>query len=239
MSSLRVGLVAEGPTDGIVIEAALRSILGPDRPFVLNLIQPEGSVAFGALGTGWVGVYRWCKQAAQNGRGRLGGFELLFTTHDLVLLHLDADVAAMKYEDGSLVPEAGDGALPCEKECPPAEATTEALREVLLSWVNENTEPPKVALCLPSKSTEAWVVLAVLPDDPAAGPGIECFPQPVNRLSQQKKAVRFTKSRRDYLDRQDQLRERWPVVASTLTSAARFQAEVLRIRGPEPRVYPA
>ena len=59
---LRIALVAEGPTDRIVIEAALRSTLG-SRPFVLNQFQPVGSVAFGPMGSGWSGVYRWCQQA--------------------------------------------------------------------------------------------------------------------------------------------------------------------------------
>ena len=37
---LRIALVAEGPTDGVVIESALRAMLN-DRPFVLNQIFPE------------------------------------------------------------------------------------------------------------------------------------------------------------------------------------------------------
>ena len=59
---LRIALVAEGSTDRVVIEAALRFILG-SRPFVLNQLQPVGSVAFGPMGAGWSGVYRWCQQA--------------------------------------------------------------------------------------------------------------------------------------------------------------------------------
>ena len=67
---LRIALVAEGPTDGVVVTAALRSFLG-ERVFVLNQIFPEGSNSFGEMGTGWVGVYRWCHQAARRGGGRL------------------------------------------------------------------------------------------------------------------------------------------------------------------------
>ncbi len=187
MSSLRIGLVAEGPTDFVVIEAALRSILGGDRPFVLNPLQPEGSAAFGTLGTGWVGVYRWCKQATRSGHGRLGDFHLLFATHDLLILHLDADVAGKKYQDGNLTPEANDGFLPCEQACPPASATTDELRKILMSWCNESSTPPKVVVCTPSKSTEAWVVAAILPQDKAVEAGIECFPDPEVRLGLQRK----------------------------------------------------
>ena len=35
----RIALIAEGPTDFIVIEAALKATL--QRPFVLNQLQPE------------------------------------------------------------------------------------------------------------------------------------------------------------------------------------------------------
>lgn len=55
---LRVALVGEGPTERVVIEAALASILR-ERPFILKQLQPEESLPFGAIGTGWVGVYRW------------------------------------------------------------------------------------------------------------------------------------------------------------------------------------
>lgn len=54
---LRIALVAEGPTDAVVIEAALRSMLG-GRSFVLKQVFPEDSSAFGPMGTGWVGVYQ-------------------------------------------------------------------------------------------------------------------------------------------------------------------------------------
>ena len=62
---LRIALVAEGPTDRIVLEAAITALLG-QRSFVLSLKQPEVSEAFtggasGASGAGWGGVYRWCR----------------------------------------------------------------------------------------------------------------------------------------------------------------------------------
>lgn len=53
---LHIALVVEGPTDRIVIEAVLKAMLR-DRAFVITQLQPEGSVAFGGLGAGWVGVY--------------------------------------------------------------------------------------------------------------------------------------------------------------------------------------
>lgn len=86
---LRIALVAEGPTDGVVIESALRSILD-ERPFVLKQIFPEGSTSFGELGTGWIGVYRWCRQSAKRGAGALSNDKLVFQNFDLLILHVDA-----------------------------------------------------------------------------------------------------------------------------------------------------
>lgn len=63
MSELRVALVAEGPTDAVVIEAALRALL--PRPFVLTQLQPEPTRP--KLGTGWGGVLRWCLDFAKRG----------------------------------------------------------------------------------------------------------------------------------------------------------------------------
>src|SRR6478672_6431271 len=39
MSDLRVALVAEGPLDRVIIEAALKAVI--PRPFILTLLQPE------------------------------------------------------------------------------------------------------------------------------------------------------------------------------------------------------
>lgn len=65
---LRIAAAVEGPTDAILIEAIIHGIF-QDVEFELQTLQPEGSVAFGAssfsrTGVGWVGIYRWSRQAA-------------------------------------------------------------------------------------------------------------------------------------------------------------------------------
>jgi hypothetical protein len=225
---LRVALVAEGPTDGVVIEAALKAILNV-RPFVLTQIFPEGSISFGELGPGWVGVYRWCHQSARRGKGRLQGDALVFQNYDLLILHLDADVAGFNYENGSITPEEMDGVLPCELACPPATDTTNALRAVLLSWCGEFAVPERMVLCMPSKSTEAWVVAALFPTDQSVAQGIECFSKPEIRLGQQPKAKRIGKRKRDYETRANELVAAWSSIAhqDALGEAHRFQLEFL------------
>ena len=133
---LRIALAAEGPTDEVVIETALRSMLG-ERTFILQRLFPEDSSAFGPMGTGWVGGYKWCHSVATRGGGKLSGDQLIFGAgnYDLLLLHLDGDVAGFEYADGSLVPLPTDGVLPCAKACPPPADTTNELRKVLLTLV--------------------------------------------------------------------------------------------------------
>ena len=225
---LRVALVAEGPTDGVVIRAALRAILG-ERLFVLTQIFPEGSITFGATGSGWVGVYKWCHQAVARGNGRLRNDALVFENYDLLLLHLDADVAGANYGQGSIQPLASDGPLQCERQCPPASDTTTALRSVLLSWCGEQAVPDRCVVCIPSKSTEAWVLASLFPTDHAVLQGIECHPDPASRLAQQPAANRIHKRRRDYLEQEDALKSAWPNIAGPggLSEARRFQTEFL------------
>ena len=225
---LRVALVAEGPTDGIVIEAALRSILR-ERSFVLKQIFPEGSAAFDQLGTGWVGVYRWCHQSAKRGMGHLRNDALIFQNYDLLLLHVDADVAASNYQEGSISITSTDGLLPCELACPPASDTTNEVRSVLLSWCGEATVPEKIVLCTPSKNTEAWVMAALFPDDSSVTQGIECHPTPQQRLNLQPKRRRIRKSKRDYQENAAKLVAAWPTLSSpqSLSEAYRFELEFL------------
>ena len=225
---LRVALVAEGPTDGVVINAALRSMLG-DRRFVLTQIFPEGSTGFGELGSGWVGVYRWCRQSAKRGEGRLPGDKLVFQNCDLLILHLDADVAGFQYDAGAIAPEASDGALPCDKPCPPPEDTTDSLRAVLLSWCGEDATPARTVVCMPSKSTEAWVVAALFPKDQAMLRGIECYPNPESRLGQQPKANRVRKKKQEYQGRAKEMENAWQrlVAQGNLAEAKRFQIDLL------------
>ena len=224
--TLRIALVAEGITDYEVLNAAIESMLG-GRSFVLTLLQPEDSVAFsgggnaGSFGGGWKGMYRWCLQAKLRSGGKLSG-DPLFLGYDLLLLHLDADVAG---EDPavSLAPELV-GVLPCEQSCPPPSATTDALRKVILSWVGEAKTPPQTVLCTPSKSTEAWVMAAIFPKDKeVVKPGWECYPKPENRLGQQPKKKRFAKNQLDYETRKSELQAGWPSVVARLTEVRRFQ----------------
>jgi len=227
--TVRIALVAEGVTDYEVLRAAIESMLD-GRSFDLKLLQPEGSLAFtgggdaGSFGGGWKGVYKWCLQAAQRGGGRLSG-DPLFAGYDLLVLHLDADVANEDPANQRIdpLPQLA-GVLPCAHDCPPPSATTNPLRQVLLSWAGETQAPLRTVLCTPSKSTEAWVMAIFFPQDPELlRKGWECHPNPESRLGQQPARQRFVKRQADYQARQGDLQAGWPSIAARLSEAQRFR----------------
>lgn len=231
--TVKIALVSEGVTDYEVLKATVERMLN-GRSFDMKLLQPEGSVAFtgggasGPLGGGWKGVYRWCLQAALRSGGSLRD-DPLFIGYDLLLLHLDADVADENPANDRIDPiPALVGVLPCAQDCPPPNATTNRLRQVLLSWVGETQVPPKTVLCTPSKSTEAWVTAIFFPRDrEMLRRGWECHPNPEGRLRQQPLNQRFAKSHANYQNRQRELQSGWPRIATRLSEARRFRDDFL------------
>ena len=228
--TMRIALIAEGPTDRIVIEAALNSILS-DRSYVLNQIQPEtcqsfeNELTFGATGSGWGGVYAWCHQAVT--RSVNIEEDPLFFGHDILIIHLDTDVAGQTYEMANIREKIKD--LPCEMFCPPPNATTDQLRKVMLRWIGAIRLPKRVVFCTPSKSMEAWVVKSLFPSDKEAGKQEwECYPTPEKRLAQQPVKKRIQKSVRDYENNKRELQSRWSSIVQELTEARRFQDEFLQ-----------
>ncbi|WP_395734768.1 hypothetical protein [Prosthecobacter sp.] len=229
---MRIALVAEGLGDGVVIHAALESMLG-GQPFVLQQLFPDTSLAFGGMGTGWGGVYRWCHASAKRGSGRLSGDNLLWGLgmYDLLILHLDVDVAGKEYGEALgreyadiLLPT--DLPLPCDKPCPPAADAANELRKVLLSWCGETQVPPKTVLCTPSKNTGAWVVAALFPTEPEMiRRGWECHPAPESRFSALPASVRIKKTPLDYRSKRHVIIAEWARLCNDLPQAARFSEE--------------
>lgn len=224
MSELRIGLVAEGVTDQIVIEAALNAIL-PD-PFVLQLLQPEATRP--KLGGGWCGALKWCLEFRARDLARLEDDPTL-EFFDLIVLHLDADVADGAYDQcGTGIDEQADGLslLPCVEPCPPPGDTVDALRTVLLSWLGVVGSGPRTLLCIPSKSIESWVVAAMLPDSHALLVDIECEPALSARLAQLPLAQRVRKNRRDYNKHAGKISKAWADVCVRCEQARRFDSAV-------------
>lgn len=231
--TVKIALVAEGVTDYEVLRAAIASMLN-GVSFDLKLLQPEASVAFtgggeaGPFGGGWKGVYKWCLQSVQRGEGSLSE-DPLFVGYDILILHLDADVADEDPANHRIDPIPDlSGVLPCAQDCPPPSATTNALRQVLLDWVGETQTPKQTVLCTPSKSTEAWVMAVFYPQDrDMQKRGWECHPNPESRLGQQPAKMRFVKRQADYELRHHELQAGWPVIARRLSEAQRFRDDFM------------
>lgn len=224
----RVALVAEGPTDRIIIGAVVSRLFG-DRPFILRQLQPEESLAFGPMGTGWGGVYRWCHQASARAGGAIRN-DPLFLTYDLLVLHLDAEVARESYANARIVDQVND--LPCAQPCPPPEASTNALRNVMLRWIGEMEVPPKTVLCTPSSMTETWVLCALYPAVVGGIPGdFECFQTPDHRLQAQPRAGRLIARGKKivnvYQERANEFARAWEQVRARCSEADRFSIDLM------------
>jgi hypothetical protein len=223
MSELRVALIAEGPTDAIIIEAALKAIL--DKPFVLQTLQPEATL--GAAGAGWCGVFKWCRAFAERGAASLEDDPIL-PGFDLFVLHLDADVAEQSYDNGGLVVEAAARnllPLPCSQPCPPPAAAAEEVRKRLVEWLGLKHVGPRTVLCLPSKAIEAWLAAVALPDRHALLNGLECNLRLADQLAALPVNQRIRKGRRDYLQRESIVTKGWDRIRQTCMQAERFHLE--------------
>ena len=228
---LRVAAVVEGPTDAIVLQSLLRAMLPDGGDFEFRTVQPEGSVAFGKMGAGWVGVYRWSRQAASEGGGSVSGSSAL-SYCDLLVVQVDADVAGKTYASGN-IQDAPRQDLPCEEPCPPPESTTNALRAVVLNWLGERECPPRIVLCTPSKSIEAWVLAAIWPaNNMVRQDDWECHANPEGQLAALPRSRRIKKSKADYQSIERRLTEAWPSICARLTEAKRFEAEFLAATRP-------
>lgn len=226
---LRIAAVVEGPTDTVALRAILDAMLG-GIDFELSTLQPDSSAALGGpthgtTGQGWVGIYRWCRQSREEGDGSVSGSSVL-AHHDLLIVHIDADVATKTYASGS-IDDAARNDLPCAKPCPPPSDTTDALRGVVLGWLGEMAIPPGVVVCTPSMTMDAWVVAAIRPRNSLVRRSDwECRPNPDAQLGTLPRNQRFHKTRSDYERKRQEISKGWPQVASRLTEAERFQREL-------------
>ena len=215
MSDLpRVGLVAEGPTDFVILVAALDAILGEVVP---RFFQPPGDRidattvggAAGTYGGGWKGVRAWCRDARANGQ-----WDEAVTGNQAVVVHVDADIA-------------GDPEIDVERPCPPAVDTVDALRPVVAAWIGPPLDA-RCVFCIPSKASDAWLVAALK----LAGPEVEHDPNPAANLrgvGGRPKAVTGAKPDKHaagYRRLASHVREQWAHVTTTCTQAARFEAEL-------------
>ena len=100
--------------------------------------------------------------------------------------------------------------------------------------MNESEVPPRTVLCTPSKALEAWVVVALFPDEPVVRAGkVECRAFPENLLSAKPMAERLVRrGEKDvemYEDRAQEFADAWTRVRAVCSEAERFSHDFLAI----------
>lgn len=226
-------MISEGPTDFIIIEAALKAVL--QRPFVLTPLQPEPTRP--EMGSGWGGVFKWCQEFRLRGAASIETDPTL-SQFDLVIIHLDADVAGKQYADcGPAVAQAATAlqSLPCEQPCPSPVNTVAALEVVLMSWLGIAAVGPKSLLCIPSKASDSWLAAAMLPGGHVLLTGLECYLNLEIALSQLPKGQKIKKTVREYRSHAGTIVKQWPQVINHCTQAYVFDQRI----SPIARAFPA
>lgn len=150
MSDRMVALsgVVEGKTDAIMLQCFATEILGTER-IVWTTVQPETSVAFGAVslgphGGGWRGVQGKCLELAAT------GIATVLANADALIIHLDGEVA---FEPGVCQP-------------PPARVATDivqALKTQVMAWLGTTESQPRIVIAVPCMETEAWLLPTLRP----------------------------------------------------------------------------
>lgn len=205
---LRVGLVAEGKSDRLMLEAMMRA-LHPDIGF--DSIRPDMTLVSRSP-HGWRGVKAWCLEQGS----RLEAFMRGVKGKELDLLVIHAD-CSMAHNEGA------------DRPCPPAGDTADSLRKIIVEkWLGLSTQPFFVLVTNPAMTTDAWVVSALEP--PYSGlAGIECDKSVENELVKRhllrKKDGEVKKPEERYRPLAIQAAQRLDVVCNHCAQAARFRDE--------------
>jgi len=234
---LRIGVVAEGTTDLIMLKAAINAIMErhcADQDYKIDALQPEVDANMNQLsGGGWANVYKWCRDHVEMVGGPIRNLVSL-ANYSALIIQLDADVADKTFSSAHIAAPINANSLPCAQPCPPPCATTDALRNVLLAWMDEVSAPSNLVLCTPSKALESWIIIA-LPDKTTAMkriiPQIECLQHPDTLLSSMPAGNRLIsgghKRTERYKSRSDDFADNWPQVVQHATEAQRFQRDFI------------
>lgn len=150
---LRVGIVAEGSSDWLVLEEVMKTV-HPDIEF--ERLRPDQTLVSGTP-FGWRGVKSWCEEHGSRLELLMRG--VLGRPLHILVVHADCSMA-----DKANV----------EHPCPPASDTAFALVKLIeVEWIRQDPKPDFVVIATPSKSSDSWVVATL--DPPYANlSNIEC-----------------------------------------------------------------
>lgn len=157
---MKVGIVAEGPTDYEMIRAIINKQL--PHSFVLSSLQPKNvGGSFGDLGTGWKGVSRWCQETQQ----KFGSLSQFIADQEIGLLVIQVDADIVRESDLQTGQQGVETVS--NQPCPPIAVTIEKLRLVVQSWLGlKKTVLSEIVLIFPAQDSENWLFAGLFPDDP-------------------------------------------------------------------------
>jgi hypothetical protein len=234
---MNIATVVEGPTDRLVLEAVLDRLL-PGDPAEHRYFPLQPTPTFGATGTGWKGVRRWCRQTWKRSGSSLD--RLISGSagppFDLLVIHVDADIA---YEH-DLQQEEDEPVLDVQQPCPPVGATVDKIRQVVKCWLQCYSLPPQIVMAIPAQDTESWTFAGLFPEDDLCDredyeclrsgrdhPGYRLTLQEYGKLLE-RTSGRIKKHRRDYERVTLNIADAWDTVQRVCTQAERFTQDVLR-----------
>jgi len=174
---MKIGTVVEGPTDRLLLKAIIEKVCPGEHDY-RDLQPADVGNSFGPRGAGWWGVRQFCFDIWQQLNTNVADL-ILDHELDLLIIHIDADVAIrndLQMRDTTSVEDVA-------RPCPPISSTTENLRKVIANWLNLdsiNQFPPQVLLAIPAQDSENWVFAAIFSDDELCrNPDYECI-HPLN-----------------------------------------------------------
>lgn len=156
--SLQIRIICEGPTDFVVLRAAIRHTLGDNH--VITQAYPEFSKGFGHVGgygTGWKGVLGKIRQLGECGTI---GWHAFWANTDLLVIHLDGEVA----EESDIDPQWVDISN-IQTPCPPVQLSVGALENVVQTRLGDTGGESKIIIAIPMKETESWLLPIYRPQE--------------------------------------------------------------------------
>jgi hypothetical protein len=205
---IRVGIVAEGTSDCLALEELMR-VFHPEIEFLR--LRPDMTLVSGSP-HGWRGVKAWCQQEGGRLEAILAGVPGL-PIH-LLVIHVDCSMAHN---------------IGASRSCPPARATADAMREVIVrDWLGRDSLPEFVVLVTPSWTTDTWVVATLNPAYSGKVP-LECDDRAEMELTRRRllrlKEGEIKKPEARYRPLVETMLQRLAHVFTICTEADRFRME--------------
>ena len=219
MSEYHIAIVAEGPTDIVVIQNLVMKSF-QDKRFVFHKLSPTDEEIFSgrkAEGFGWGSVYKVCYDLTT----KMKLMEEANASIDLLIIHVDGDVAFKRYSEAHIQTILTD--LPCGNKEWSVMENCDALQTVVAGWL--------CGIC-----TETWVAALIFPEFNHGN-----F-EKMEEIALYRKMIEKTRSKKEKLSRLIQERngrfkkntkvyaallaqitlESWQGVCETLEQAGRF-----------------